>query len=233
MAWLTKYLKEKTKTDLDHALRTCINKREELQEALDDHSETFSIEGIKSDLEDLNEKWECVVIADWSFANNRVYCVESDAQELEIFDTKYEEERRKVLTITGQLEEKTRLQQVKYNSPVVVNSPGLLKRKREVQEEISPVTRKKIKWCEKDSTGADIESHFSEEERRKVLTITAVSRSAPPSCSSSQSPSLPNGSAITKVPGLPQPTDESSAPMLNILKSLLNILAVLFKIVPT
>ena len=73
MAWLTKYLKEKTKTDLDHALRRCINKREELQEALEDQSATLSIEEIKSDLDELNEKWECVVIADWSFVDIRSF----------------------------------------------------------------------------------------------------------------------------------------------------------------
>ena len=58
--------KEKTKTDLDHALRRCIDKREELQEALEDQSATLSIEEIKSDLDELNEKWECVVTANFS-----------------------------------------------------------------------------------------------------------------------------------------------------------------------
>ena len=108
---MARFMKKKTKTDLDHALRRCINKREDLQEDLKDHSTTFSIEGIKSDLDELSEKWECVVTANWSFVDYRVYYVESDALELEIFDTKYKEERRKVFTITGQLEEKTRLQQ--------------------------------------------------------------------------------------------------------------------------
>ena len=164
---MARFMKKKTKTDLDHALRRCIDKREDMQEYLQDHSATFSIEGIKSDLDDLNEIWECVVTANWSFVDYRVYYVESDALELEIFDTKYEEERRKVFTITGQLEEKTRLQQA-------------------------------------------ANSH-------QVLTV-AASIPASPSCSFShdpssliQPPSLSNGSAVSGMPGLLQPTDESLA----------------------
>ena len=114
--------KERTKTDLDHALRRCIDKREELQEALEDQSATLSIEEIKSDLDELNEKWECVVTADWSFVDIRVYCVESDAQELETFYTKYNAEMHEVSTITNRLEEMTRLQQAArlagYNHPL-------------------------------------------------------------------------------------------------------------------
>lgn len=50
---------------------------------------------------------------------------------------------------------------VKYNSPVVVNSPGLLKKKRKREEELDEsftVRRKRIRWCEQDSTGADIDT---------------------------------------------------------------------------
>jgi hypothetical protein len=48
---------------------------------------------------------------------------------------------------------------VKYNSPVVVKSPGLLKRKR-VGDDLNESfggSRKRIRLCEQDSTGADIE----------------------------------------------------------------------------
>jgi len=51
---------------------------------------------------------------------------------------------------------------VKYNSPVVVNSPGLLKKKRKREEDLDEsftVRRKRIRWCEQDSTGADIDTH--------------------------------------------------------------------------
>ena len=55
---------------------------------------------------------------------------------------------------------------VRYNSPVVVNSPGLLKRKRDGDEaeESFSCRRKRIRFCEQDSTGADIEPLLSEEE---------------------------------------------------------------------
>lgn len=58
---------------------------------------------------------------------------------------------------------------VKYNAPVVVNSPGLLKRKRKFdclddsQSELESRT-KRIRWCELDSTGAEIDPQFSSEE---------------------------------------------------------------------
>ena len=74
--------KERTKTDLDHALRRCIDKREELQEALEDQSATLSIERIKSDLDELSEKWECVVTANVFFVDNREPGDESDARDL-------------------------------------------------------------------------------------------------------------------------------------------------------
>jgi len=57
---------------------------------------------------------------------------------------------------------------VKYNSPVVVSSPGLLKRKRDGEELDDSYDcgrrRKRIRWCEQDSTGADIDPQFSDEE---------------------------------------------------------------------
>jgi len=47
---------------------------------------------------------------------------------------------------------------VKYNSPVVVKSPGLLKRKRvgDDLDESFGGSRKRIRFCEQDSTGADV-----------------------------------------------------------------------------
>eukprot|EP00092_Neocalanus_flemingeri_P025601 GFUD01027756.1.p1 GENE.GFUD01027756.1~~GFUD01027756.1.p1 ORF type:complete len:498 (+),score=171.57 GFUD01027756.1:365-1858(+) len=78
----------------------------------------------------------------------------SDSPELrrKVFDRKLMEERDKQSIV------------VKYNSPVVVNSPGLLKRKREVEdlEESFIVKTKRIRFCEQDSTGADIDPQFSE-----------------------------------------------------------------------
>jgi len=55
---------------------------------------------------------------------------------------------------------------VKYNSPVAVKSPGLLKRKRarETEDLDESVGRKRIRFCEQDSTGADIDPQFSDEE---------------------------------------------------------------------
>ena len=49
---------------------------------------------------------------------------------------------------------------VKYNSPVVVNSPGLLKKKRKRDEDLEESfsgRSKRIRWCEVDSTGAGID----------------------------------------------------------------------------
>ena len=43
--------KEKTKIDLDHALRRCIDNREGLQDALEAQSVTLSIETINSCLD--------------------------------------------------------------------------------------------------------------------------------------------------------------------------------------
>merc|ERR1711892_521617 len=55
---------------------------------------------------------------------------------------------------------------VKYNSPVAVKSPGLLKRKRarDTDDLDESVGRKRIRFCEQDSTGADIDPQFSDEE---------------------------------------------------------------------
>ena len=55
---------------------------------------------------------------------------------------------------------------VKYNSPVVVKSPGLLKRKRvgDDLDENFGGSRKRIRFCEQDSTGANIEHQASDEE---------------------------------------------------------------------
>lgn len=76
-----------------------------------------------------------------------------------VFDRRLVEERNKQRII------------VRYNSPVVVNSPGLLKRKRETEEmdESFCGRRKRIRWCEQDSTGADIDHQFSEDERETEL----------------------------------------------------------------
>ena len=55
---------------------------------------------------------------------------------------------------------------VKYNRPVVVKSPGLLKRKRvgDDLDESFGGSRKRIRFCEQDSTGADIEPQANDEE---------------------------------------------------------------------
>ena len=62
---------------------------------------------------------------------------------------------------------------VRFNGPVEVNSPGLLKRKRKRSEdgeegkaEAGGLVRasKRIRWCELDSTGGNIDPQFSEEE---------------------------------------------------------------------
>jgi len=55
---------------------------------------------------------------------------------------------------------------IKYNSPVVVKSPGLLKRKR-VEDDLDESfggSRKRIRFCERDSTGADVEPQVSDED---------------------------------------------------------------------
>ena len=86
----------------------------------------------------------------------------SDSPQLrsKVFDRKMMEERNKQRII------------VRYNSPVVVNSPGLLKRKRkaeELDESFIGRKRKRIRWCEQDSTGADIDPQFSDEERETEM----------------------------------------------------------------
>ena len=168
--------KEETKTDLDHALRICIDEREGWQLAL----ETQSVTPTQYCLDKLSEKWERVVTANLFFVDNRD---ESDALELEIFDNRYQAERRKIFNITNglELEEITRPQQaarlVGYSHPP---APSSLPTKEQ-----GPVQ---------------------------------LSIPAPLSCSSSQDPSslrqppsLSNGSAVTGIPGLLQPTDEFSA----------------------
>ena len=65
--------KEKTKTDLDHALRRCIEEREDWQAALETQPVTLSIERIKSGLDQLSDKWEHVVSANLLFVDNREY----------------------------------------------------------------------------------------------------------------------------------------------------------------
>ena len=66
---------------------------------------------------------------------------------------------------------------VRFNGPVEVNSPGLLKRKRKRSEdgeegkaEAGGLVRasKRIRWCELDSTGGNIDPQFSEEEDEEV-----------------------------------------------------------------
>jgi len=55
---------------------------------------------------------------------------------------------------------------VKYNSPVKIGSPGLLKRKRKAERE-SPSgarKRKRIRFCNLDSSGAAIDPKFSDDE---------------------------------------------------------------------
>ena len=69
---------------------------------------------------------------------------------------------------------------VRFNGPVEVNSPGLLKRKRKRSEdgeegrvEAGGLVRasKRIRWCELDSTGGDIDPQFSEEEEDQADSV--------------------------------------------------------------
>jgi len=56
---------------------------------------------------------------------------------------------------------------VKYNTPPVVNSPGLLKRKRKIEcldDSVNERRSKRIRWNEVDSAGRDIDPQFSSEE---------------------------------------------------------------------
>ena len=53
---------------------------------------------------------------------------------------------------------------VKFNSPVTVKSPGLLKRKRESDDIDESFGKKRIRFSEQDSTGADIDPQFSDDE---------------------------------------------------------------------
>ena len=79
--------------------------------------------------------------------------------------------RRKVFDRRLVEERNTQSIKVRYNSPVVVNSPGLLKRKRKREEmdESFSGRKKRIKFSEQDSTGADIDPQFSEEERENEI----------------------------------------------------------------
>ena len=65
--------KEKTKTDLDHALRRCIDEREDWQLALETQSAILGIASIKSGLGRLSDKWEHVVSANFLFVDSREY----------------------------------------------------------------------------------------------------------------------------------------------------------------
>jgi len=69
-----------------------------------------------------------------------------------VFDKKLTEERNNSSII------------VRYNSPVTVKSPGLLKRKRENDDMDERSGRKRIRFSEQDSTGADIDPQFSDDE---------------------------------------------------------------------
>lgn len=56
---------------------------------------------------------------------------------------------------------------VKYNTPPIVNSPGLLKRKRKIEcldDSINERRSKRIRWNEVDSAGREIDPQFSSEE---------------------------------------------------------------------
>ena len=105
--------KEKTKTDLDHALRRCIEKREEWQAALEIHSATLSIERIKSWLDQLSDKWEHVVSANLLFVDNREYGEEPDTLELETFDVRYKAEKLNIFNIKIRMEEMADLARLK------------------------------------------------------------------------------------------------------------------------
>ena len=72
-----------------------------------------------------------------------------------VFDKKLLEERENQSII------------VRYNGPVVVKSPGLLKRRREDDDLEESFGKKRIRFCEQDSTGADIDPQFSDEEDSK------------------------------------------------------------------
>jgi len=69
-----------------------------------------------------------------------------------VFDKKLTEERNNSSII------------VRYNTPVIVKSPGLLKRKRENDDVDECIGRKRIRFSEQDSTGADIDPQFSDDE---------------------------------------------------------------------
>merc|ERR1712179_556738 len=69
-----------------------------------------------------------------------------------VFDKKLTEERNNSSII------------VRYNTPVTVKSPGLLKRKRENDDMDERSGRKRIRFSEQDSTGADIDPQFSDDE---------------------------------------------------------------------
>ena len=59
---------------------------------------------------------------------------------------------------------------VKFNGPVVNDSPSLLKRKRKAED--SPCEenqRKRIRFCDLDSTGASIDPQFSDEEEDSLV----------------------------------------------------------------
>jgi len=62
---------------------------------------------------------------------------------------------------------------VTYNSPVIVNSPGLLKRKRKydsLDDSMDERSRKRIRWNEVDSVGREIDPQFSSEEDDEVTS---------------------------------------------------------------
>jgi len=69
-----------------------------------------------------------------------------------VFDKKLTEERNNLNII------------VRYNSPVTVKSPGLLKRKRDNDDHDESFGKKRIRFSEQDSTGADIDPQFSDDD---------------------------------------------------------------------
>ena len=118
--------KEKARTDVDHALRKCIDKREQLEEDVEEQSATFSAKVIKSNLDDLVEKWEHFVIAKLLFVDSRQSEDEADALELDAFDIKYKAERRRIYSLQDKLRDMVQLLQEADLQPTTPDQQDLI-----------------------------------------------------------------------------------------------------------
>ena len=91
--------KEKAKAELEYALHSCIDKREEFEENFEALTTGYSAAVVKGSLDELSEQWELVRTAQISFADSRQAGDEAEATELEDYVNKYKEERLKTSSL--------------------------------------------------------------------------------------------------------------------------------------